>query len=312
MKIKQHLRIVTRKSPLAMWQATYVKKQIESTFPGCHVDIMGVTTQGDRFLDVSLAKIGGKGLFIKELEHSLLSGTADLAVHSMKDMTVEIPNGLELTAVLQRGNPYDALVSSRQYSLQTLPLHAKIGTSSLRRQAQLKNQRPDLQIEMLRGNVNTRLGKLEEGKYDAIILACAGLERLGLSKQIGHILPPEECLPAVGQGALGLECATDNETVCAMLKKLDDLSSHQCVIAERAMNQRLDGGCATPVAGFAEIINGLLCLRGLVASLDGKQILQATQTGQPTAAEKIGHLVAQDLLNQGAASILQKAMHEKK
>lgn len=299
------LKIATRKSPLAMWQAEHVAAALGRLHPALQVEIVGMTTRGDKLLDAPLAKVGGKGLFVKELEHAMLEGSADIAVHSMKDVPVGFPDGLHLAAILERENPHDAFVSNRFAGIDDLPQGACVGTSSLRRQCQLAARRPDLRIEPLRGNVNTRLAKLDDGVYDAIILAAAGLIRLGFSERIRAVLPPEESLPAIGQGAIGIECRSDDERVNALVAPLHHPSTAERVLAERAMNQRLDGGCQVPIAGHAIHQDGQLYLRGLVGTPDGQRILRAEESAAPDQAEAMGTRVAEALLAQGADEILQ-------
>jgi hydroxymethylbilane synthase len=298
------LKIATRKSPLAMWQAEHVTAALNRLYPELRVEIIGMTTRGDKLLDAPLAKVGGKGLFVKELEQGMLAGDADIAVHSMKDVPVGFPDGLHLAAILERENPHDALVSNRFDSIDALPQGACVGTSSLRRQCQLAARRPDLRIEPLRGNVNTRLAKLDDGVYDAIILAAAGLIRLGFSERIRAILPPEESLPAIGQGAIGIECRSDDERVNALVAPLHHQTTAERVLAERAMNARLDGGCQVPIAGHALHQDGQLYLRGLVGTPDGLRILRAEDRAAPDQAEAMGRRVAEALLAQGADEIL--------
>lgn len=296
--------IATRKSALAIWQANHVKSRLEKLHRGLQVELLGMTTQGDKILDVPLAKIGGKGLFVKELEQALLDGRADLAVHSIKDVPMAFPKGLTLPIIMERETPTDAFVSNGYANLDACPERAIVGTSSLRRQAQLAARYPHIRIRSLRGNVNTRLKKLDAGEYDAIILASAGLQRLGFSDRIRQELTPEQCLPAVGQGALGLECRADDSRVQAMLEPLLDLNSAICVRAERAMNKQLQGGCQVPIAGYAELIDNRLQLRGLVAGTDGKTLLTSQMQGSAKLPEALGIAVAEDLLAQGAGEIL--------
>lgn len=303
--IAQTIRIATRKSPLALWQAEHVAKLIEDTFPGIKTELVKMTTQGDKILDAPLAKIGGKGLFVKELEVGMLDGTADIAVHSMKDVPVEFPDGLHLAAILQREDPTDAFVSNRYTSLNDLPVNARIGTSSLRRQCQIKEVYPNAEILTLRGNVNSRLAKLDVGAYDAIILASAGLIRLGLSKRITQRLDSKISLPAIGQGAIGIECRIDDQKLNDMLSKLHHRETGICVGAERAMNARLNGGCQVPIAGFAEIQDDELFMRGLVGSPDGRLMYRSECSGKLQQAEAVGKAIAEDLLAQGADEILQ-------
>jgi len=305
----KHIRIATRKSPLALWQAEYVKQQLLALDASLQVDLIKMTTEGDIKLEHSLSKFGGKGLFIKELEKALLDGSADLAVHSMKDMTVLLPEELTIAACLARHDPRDALVSNRFNSLQALPQNAIVGTSSLRRQSQILAKRPDLQIKLLRGNVGTRLKKLDDGEYDAIILAAAGLERLGLKQRITEYLSTERCLPAVGQGVIGVECRANDHALQQLLHKLNDTTAATCLAAERAMNKALEGGCQVPIAGFATIKDAYITLEGRVASPDGKTMLIAKQTANINDAEVLGEAVAKDLLAQGARAIIDSIYH---
>lgn len=302
------LRIATRQSPLAMWQAEYVQAELQKAHPGLQVELMPMTTRGDKILDAPLAKVGGKGLFIKELEHALLDRRADIAVHSMKDVPMEFPAGLKLGAICEREDFRDAFVSNHFASLSALPEGAVVGSSSLRRQCQLKAQRPDIVLKDLRGNVNSRLRKLDEGEYDAIILAVAGLIRLGLEKKIKEPIDISICLPAGGQGAVGIECRQGDEKIQPLLEGLNHSRTAVCVIAERAMSKRLNGGCQVPIACLAELqLDGdreLLHLRGLVGDIEGHKILRSEASGMTEDAENIGIEVAEDLLNQGAAEIL--------
>lgn len=303
--ITKTIRIATRKSPLALWQAEHVARLLETTFPGIKTELVKMTTQGDKILDAPLAKIGGKGLFVKELEVGMLEGTADIAVHSMKDVPIEFPGGLHLAAILTREDPTDAFVSSRYTSIEELPSNVRIGTSSLRRQCQIKALYPNAEILTLRGNVNTRLAKLEAGEYDAIILASAGLKRLGMADRITQSLDTKISLPAIGQGAIGIECRVDDQAVNAMLSQLHDPVTGLCVKAERAMNARLNGGCQVPIAGFAEMNGQWLSMRGLVGSPDGNTVYRSERSGKPEQAALIGQMIAEDLLSQGADKILQ-------
>lgn len=298
------IRIATRKSALALWQAEFVKARLEHFHPGLQVELVPMSTQGDKILDTPLAKIGGKGLFVKELETAMLEGRADIAVHSMKDVPVEFPEGLQLQTICEREDPRDAFVSNHFSTLADLPAGAVVGTSSLRRQCQLKALRPDLQIRDLRGNVNTRLAKLDAGEYDAIILAAAGLLRLGFDSRIRTYLPVEQSLPANGQGAVGIECRSNDAQIQALLAPLEHLPTRQAVLAERAMNRHLQGGCQVPIGAFAVHQDDKLWLRGLVGSLDGQQILHAQVTGLASEAESLGVQLAELLLQQGAAAIL--------
>jgi hydroxymethylbilane synthase len=312
------IRIATRRSPLALWQAEHVAERLERTFPGCKTELVKMTTQGDKILDAPLAKIGGKGLFVKELEQGMLEGIADIAVHSMKDVPVEFPEGLHLAAILTREDPTDAFVSNQYLALNALPANARIGTSSLRRECQIKELYPDAEILSLRGNVNTRLSKLDAGEYDAIILASAGLKRLGMAGRITQCLDSSVSLPAIGQGAIGIECRTDNREINTMLAVLHDSETGLCVSAERAMNARLSGGCQVPIAGFAKLQGEKLFMRGLVGSPDGRLIYRAERTidlGNDedialNRAESIGKMIAEDLLAQGADKILQALLLE--
>ncbi|WP_430457431.1 hydroxymethylbilane synthase [Rheinheimera sp.] len=300
----QRVRIATRKSALALWQAEYVKARLEFFHPGLVVELVPMSTQGDKILDTPLAKIGGKGLFVKELETAMLEDRADIAVHSMKDVPVEFPQGLMLSTICEREDPRDAFVSNHFSSLDQLPQGAVVGTSSLRRQCQIKALRPDLQIRDLRGNVNTRLAKLDAGEFDAIILAAAGLIRLGFHARIAAYLPVSQSLPANGQGAVGIECRSDDAAVQALLAPLEHTATRQAVLAERAMNRALQGGCQVPIGAFAEIDGDKLYLRGLVGQLDGQQILQAEVRGAAADGEALGQQLAGMLLAQGAGAIL--------
>ena len=298
------LRIATRKSPLALWQAEHVAAALAAAHPGLRVEIVGMTTKGDRILDAPLAKVGGKGLFVKELEQGMLAGTADIAVHSMKDVPVELPDGLHLRVILEREDPLDAFVSNRFPGLEALPAGSRVGTSSLRRQCQLAARRPDLHIEPLRGNVNSRLAKLDAGDYDAILLAAAGLIRLGFAERIRAHLDPADSLPAIGQGAIGIECRVDDSRTQTLIAPLHHPATALRVRAERALNGRLHGGCQVPIAGHATLESERLHLRGLVGTADGNRILRAEAKGPATDPEALGAAVAEDLLQQGAAEIL--------
>jgi hydroxymethylbilane synthase len=296
--------IATRESALAMWQARHIEQRLRELYPQCEVAILGMTTQGDRILDTALALIGGKGLFVKELETALESGAADIAVHSMKDVPMALPEGFALAAIGAREDPRDAFVSNRYRSFAELPDGAVVGTSSLRRQSQILARHPRLKVETLRGNVQTRLRKLDEGQYAAIILAAAGLKRLGLGDRITALLPPEESLPAVGQGALGIECRAGRDDIVRALAPLDDPATAACVRAERAMSRRLAGSCQVPLGGYAELDGARLRLRAFVASPDGAEIARADETGEAAAPEALGERVAEALLARGAAAIL--------
>ncbi|HFD92641.1 MAG TPA: hydroxymethylbilane synthase [Gammaproteobacteria bacterium] len=302
----QIIRIATRKSPLALWQAEHVRARLQQAFPGIVVELVKMTTQGDRILDAPLAKVGGKGLFVKELEQSLLHGRADIAVHSMKDVPVELPPGLHLPVILEREEVRDALVSLEYESFSALPPGACVGTSSLRRQCQLMEQRPDLIIESLRGNVGTRLKRLEEGRFAAIILASAGLIRLGEGARITEKLAVELCLPAIGQGAIGIECREDDERVNAAIAVLDHHETHVCVAAERALNERLEGGCQVPIAGHATLEENLLKIKGLVGWPDGHGVIRGEARGSREQARELGYDLAEDLLSRGAREILRE------
>jgi hydroxymethylbilane synthase len=306
------IRIASRESALALWQSEHIKAQLEALHPGLEVEIVGMTTKGDQILDVPLAKIGGKGLFVKELEQSMLAGSTDIAVHSMKDVPMHFPEGLELAAICKRESPFDAFVSNHFSSIDDLPEGAIIGTSSLRRQSQIAALRPDLEVKGLRGNVNTRLGKLDAGEYDAIILADAGLRRLGFHDRIKQVIPAEQSLPAVGQGALGIECRSDDIEIKKLLAPLIDKETNYCVLAERAMNTRLEGGCQVPIAGFAELSGETLTLRGLVAAIDGSKILTANSkiSIKQSKPEALGVEIAEQLLEQGAGKLLEAAYQE--
>ncbi len=302
------LKIATRQSPLALWQAEYIRARLEALHAGLNVELVTFVTQGDKILDTPLAKIGGKGLFVKELEAALLDGRADLAVHSMKDVPMALPEGLSLAVICEREDPLDAFVSNTYASFQDLPQGAKVGTSSLRRKCQILKARPDLEIIDLRGNVGTRLSKLDAGHYDAIILASAGLKRLGLSERIRHTLAPEVSLPAVGQGALGLECRTNDQAVLELILPLMDDETNVCVRAERAFNAYLEGGCQVPIAGYATLKDGQLSMEGRVGSVDGQTLLSAQLSAAPEQAEQLGEQLAQNLLAQGAGELL-KALY---
>ena len=304
------IRIATRKSPLALWQAEHVRERLLALHQGLQVQLLTMSTQGDRILDSPLAKIGGKGLFVKELEQGMLDGRADLAVHSMKDVPAELPGGLCLGAILEREDPRDAFVSNQYPSIDELPEGARVGTSSLRRQCQLRARRPDLQILDLRGNVGTRLGKLDGGDYDAIVLACAGLKRLGLSARIACELPPEEMLPAIAQGVIGIECRVDDERVNSLIEPLNHVATRQRTDAERAMNATLAGGCQAPVAGYSEFNDGVIELRGLVGRPDGSHIIRGDVHGSPEHAAELGKQLADDLLARGARPILDELLGE--
>ena len=298
------LKIATRQSPLALWQAEHIRARLEAMHADLKVELVTFVTQGDKILDTPLAKIGGKGLFVKELEEALLDGRADLAVHSMKDVPMALPEGLTLAVICEREDPLDAFVSNTYNSFAELPHGAKVGTSSLRRKCQILKQRPDLEIVDLRGNVGTRLSKLDAGLYDAIILASAGLKRLGLADRIRHTLQVEISLPAVGQGALGLECRAADQAVLDLILPLLHDETDICVRAERAFNAYLEGGCQVPIAGYASLSQGQLHIEGRVGSVDGATLLKVELKGTPEQAEQLGETLAQKLLEQGAGDLL--------
>ena len=302
---KKIIRIATRQSPLALWQAEHVAELLEQAFPNVTTELVKMVTRGDKILDAPLAKVGGKGLFVKELEQGMLEGEADIAVHSMKDVPIEFPEGLHLAAILTREDPTDAFVSNQYKSFSELPTRARIGTSSLRRECQLKQHLPEAEVLPLRGNVNTRLAKLDAGEYDAIILASAGLKRLGMCDRITQTLDTSVSLPAVGQGAIGIECRVDDVEINQMLAALHDQVTGVCVKAERAMNTRLNGGCQVPIAGFAILQETQVFMRGLVGSPDGQVIYRAERAGSIEQAESLGQQIAEDLLSQGADKVLQ-------
>lgn len=306
----REIRIATRKSALALWQAEYVKSALEQAHPGLRVSLVPMVSRGDKLLDAPLAKIGGKGLFVKELETALLENEADIAVHSMKDVPMDFPEGLGLYCICEREDPRDAFVSSRFDSLDALPAGSIVGTSSLRRQAQLLARRPDLRIHFLRGNVNTRLAKLDAGEYDAIILAAAGLIRLGFEDRIRSSISVDDSLPAGGQGAVGIECRTADAEVHALLAPLHHRDTAVRVSAERALNKRLNGGCQVPIACYAVLEGDQLWLRGLVGQPDGGQLLRAESRAPADEAEQLGVRVAEDLLGQGAETILKAVYGE--
>ena len=303
--LEKTLKIATRQSPLALWQANYVKDRLQQLYPDLTIELVPMVTKGDVILDSPLAKIGGKGLFVKELENALLNKKADIAVHSMKDVPMQFPKGLGLAVICQREDPRDAFVSHSYRTFAELPQGAVVGTSSLRRQCQLKALRPDLDIRSLRGNVGTRLSKLNNGDYDAIILASAGLIRLGLADRIASFIDVEQSLPAAGQGAVGIECRTDDAQVQALLAPLADAETTYCVLAERAMNNHLQGGCQVPIGGYAVWQQGQLYLRALVGDIDGSRIIRAEGKSAVENAEVLGVQIAEQLLAQGADKILQ-------
>ncbi|MBI5410002.1 MAG: hydroxymethylbilane synthase [Nitrospirae bacterium] len=328
--VKHKVIIATRGSKLALWQAEWVKGQIEKVKPGVEVELRKIKTTGDMILDVPLAKVGGKGLFVKEIEDALLKKKADLAVHSMKDVPTDLPEGLHIAAICKREDPRDAFITQisnfkfQISNFKSLPQGAHIGTSSLRRICQLLNKRPDLRITQLRGNLDTRLRKLDEGQFDAIILAAAGVKRLGLAHRITEILPEKISLPAIGQGAIGIECRTDDEFINSLLKKLNHKASSICVRAERAFLKKLEGGCQVPIGAYARIVSqesevrsqklkqkskienreSEIIINGLVGSVDGKTLIKGSKKGKPENAELLGIKLAETLLSKGAGKIL--------
>ena len=303
---KRHLTIATRESPLARRQAELIKVLLLAAYPHLSIELLGITTQADKMLDMTLTDIGGKGLFVRELEEALLDGRADIAVHSMKDMPMDLPPGLCLPVMPSREDVRDAFVSDQYASLAQLPRGATVGTSSLRRQTQIRALRPDLTLRNLRGNVNTRLNRLDKGDFVAIILAAAGLNRMGLPSRIRSYFSVEQVLPAPGQGALGIECCEEDEGTLALIVPLNHEMTYVCVAAERALCHRLQGGCQVPIAAYAHIHHGMLTLHGLVANRDGTRILQARLEGTPNHAVSIGVRAAEELIQQGAEKILRE------
>ena len=302
------LRIVTRESPLALWQAQFVRTRLQEMHPGLGVEIKTVKTVADRFLHKSLAEMGGKGVFVKELEQALLNDDADLAVHSMKDVTVDLPAGLAISVIMQREDPRDVLVASRYSSLAELPAGARIGTSSLRRQCQLNATCPGLALQDIRGNVGSRLQKLDNGTYDALILAAAGMKRLGMEDRISVYLGVDDMLPAIGQGALGIETRADDARVLQLVRPLDHEPTRVCVAAERALSRKLYGGCHLPLAAYAEISGEDLSMTALAGYPDGSRIVKDRIAGAAGQAEKLGHELGERLLAQGAHEILAEVM----
>ena len=298
------IKIATRRSPLAIWQAEYVKKELIRNHSDIEIQIVRIQTEGDRFLDAPLFDIGGKGLFIKELEEALLSKNADIAVHSMKDVIVELPKGLEISVIMKREDSRDVLISNQYNSIAEIPDNNTVGTSSLRRQSQLKQVNSNILFEDLRGNVETRIGKLDDGKYDAIILAAAGIIRLGLAERITEFISFSHVLPAVGQGAIGIECRTNDETTQQLIAPLNDKDTSLCVLTERAFSRRLNGGCQLPIASHAVIENNQIKVDGLVARLDGSKVIRLQKIGELEDADKIGSSLAEALLDNGADAIL--------
>jgi hydroxymethylbilane synthase len=303
---KQKIKIGTRGSALALWQAEWVKSELEKRYQGMTVTLTKIKTTGDKILDVPLAKVGGKGLFVKEIEEAMLANEIDIAVHSMKDVPTFFPDGLHLSCITKREDPRDALLTRNGVTFKELPKGANVGTSSLRRQAQLMNIRPDFVIHQLRGNVDTRLRKLKEGQFDAIILAAAGIKRLGLAENVTEYIDPEISLPAIGQGALGIECRVDDRELNDLIAFFNHADSRTCVTGERALLRRLEGGCQVPIACYGRMKEGKLHLTGLVGSVDGKRIIKDTIEGAPDTAEKLGVTLAEKLLVQGADVILRE------
>lgn len=304
--MRKQIRIGTRASALALWQAEWVKSELEKKYPGTSVTLTKIKTTGDKILDVPLAKVGGKGLFVKEIEEAMLENEIDIAVHSMKDVPTFFPDGLHLSCITKREDPRDALLTRNKVKFKDLPKGANVGTSSLRRQAQLMNVRPDFVIHQLRGNVDTRLRKLKEGQYDAIILAAAGVKRLGLAENVSEYIDPEISLPAIGQGALGIECRVDDRELNDMIAFFNHADTRTCVTGERALLRRLEGGCQVPIACYGEMKEGKLHLTGLVGSVDGKRIIKDAVDGAPEKAEKLGVTLAEKLLSRGADVILRE------
>jgi hydroxymethylbilane synthase len=298
------LRIATRKSALALWQTEHVAARLRAAHPGLSVELVPMSTRGDKIIDRPLSDIGGKGLFLKELEVAMLEGVADAAVHSLKDVPMVLDGPFALAAILERADPFDAFVSERYTDFDALPVGATVGTSSLRRQAQLRARRPDLKLLDLRGNVNTRLAKMEAGEFDAIILACAGLDRLGLSRHIRHRLEAPGWLPAVAQGAIAIECREGDAATIALLAVLDHANTRTCVEAERAMNRQLHGNCHVPIAAYATLDGGILSLEGLVGSAETGRCIRANEVGRARDPEGLGRLVAAELTVRGAGELL--------
>ncbi len=304
--MRNQIRIGTRASALALWQAEWVKSELEKKYQGMTVTLTKIKTTGDKILDVPLAKVGGKGLFVKEIEEAMLANEIDIAVHSMKDVPTFFPDGLHLSCITKREDPRDALLSRNHIKLADLPKGANIGTSSLRRQALLMSSRPDFVIHQLRGNVDTRLRKLKEGQYDAIILAAAGVKRLGLAEHVTEYIDTAISLPAIGQGALGIECRVDDRELNDMIAFFNHADSRVAVTGERALLRRLEGGCQVPIACFGEMKGGKLHLTGLVGSVDGKRIIKESIDGAPDQADKLGVALAETLLKRGADVILRE------
>ena len=310
MNTPKKLVIASRESLLAMWQAEHIKGRLKALYPDCEVEILGMTTRGDQILDRTLSKIGGKGLFIKELEQALQDGRADLAVHSIKDVPMELPEGFVLAAIGERASPFDAFVSNQYARLEDMPEGAIVGTSSLRREAQLRAKFPHLTINPLRGNVQTRLSKLDNGDYDAVILAAAGLQRLGLDGRIREILSPADSLPAAGQGALGIEIAARRTDLADILRPLNHEETAACVTAERALARALGGSCQVPLAAYCVMEDGLLTLNGLVGHPDGSVIIEASAQAPATYADALGRAVAKRLADDGAEELIAAVLAE--
>ena len=310
MNTPKKLVIASRESMLAMWQAEYIKGRLKALYPDCEVEILGMTTRGDQILDRTLSKIGGKGLFIKELEQALQDGRADLAVHSIKDVPMELPEGFALAAIGERASPFDAFVSNQYVRLEEMPEGAIVGTSSLRREAQLRAKFPHLTIQPLRGNVQTRLSKLDNGDYDAVILAAAGLQRLGLDGRIREILSPADSLPAAGQGALGIEIAARRTDLADILRPLNHEETAACVTAERALARALGGSCQVPLAAYCVMEDGLLTLNGLVGHPDGSVIIEASAQAPDAYADALGRAVAKRLADDGAEELIAAVLAE--
>lgn len=310
--MRKEIKIGTRGSALALWQAEWVKSELEKRYSAMTITLVKIKTTGDKILDVPLAKVGGKGLFVKEIEEAMLSGQIDIAVHSMKDVPTFFPVGLHLAAITKREDPRDVLISRDKLLFQDLPKNAKVGTSSLRRQAQILNARPDLKITQLRGNVDTRIRKLKEGQFDAIILAAAGVIRLGFADSISEYLSPEVSLPAIGQGALGIECREDDRALNEYISFFNHDESRTCVTAERALLKKLEGGCQVPIACYGQMSGKQLNLIGLVGSVDGKRIIKDSITGDASNPEELGIALAEKLLSQGADVILREVYQANK
>ena len=304
------LRIATRQSPLALWQAEHVKQQLQSVHQGLEIELVGMTTAGDRFLEAPLVEAGGKGLFIKELEQAIQAGKADIAVHSMKDVTIDMPDGFILPVIMKREAVQDVLISNEYRSINEIPESGVVGTSSVRRQSQLKAIRPDIIIRDLRGNVGTRLGKLDNKEYDAIILAAAGVKRLGLADRISQTIPQDIILPAIGQGAIGIECLEKADEVLELITTLNDEETSLCVSAERAMSRTLYGGCQLPIAGQAILDNQTINLTGLVAKTDGSEIIKSSLSGSKLEVTEIGQKLGENLLAKGADQILKELLNK--